>query len=57
MIIARKNDLYLSSVEKAFRPIGAYDRNAAERALSEPAQVTSLALPNVQRRTRLSRCG
>jgi PcaR/PcaU/PobR family beta-ketoadipate pathway transcriptional regulator len=49
---APKNDeLYVSSVEKAFRLFNAFDRNRAELSLSELARLTSLTLPNIQRLT------
>lgn len=42
---------FISSVEKAFRLLGAFEHKAPELSLSQLANATSLTIPNVQRLT------
>jgi IclR family pca regulon transcriptional regulator len=51
MAANRKDGLYISSVEKAFRLIAAFDRERANLSLSELALATGMTLPNIQRLT------
>jgi IclR family transcriptional regulator, pca regulon regulatory protein len=48
---AAKHVLYIASIEKAFRLLGAFDQKAPELSLSQLAAATSLTIPNVQRIT------
>jgi DNA-binding IclR family transcriptional regulator len=43
--------LFIASVEKAFRLLGAFDQKAPQLSLSQLAHATSLTIPNVQRIT------
>jgi DNA-binding IclR family transcriptional regulator len=48
---SKRNPLYVSSVEKAFRVLRAFGQNAVELSLSQLSQATSLTVPNIQRLT------
>lgn len=47
----KQDGLYIASVEKAFRLLGAFGRERAEFTLSDLAKHTRMTLPNIQRLT------
>lgn len=51
IVSATNPALFISSIEKAFRLLNAFDQKASQLSLSQLAESTSLTVPNVQRIT------